>query len=85
MSASDADLPGPQVHDRAHLLAQDRVRNADDGGIGHGGVLVEDALDLDAVDVLATADQHVLGPVDDVDEAVLVEAGHVAGVQPARR
>ena len=37
----------------------------------------------DRVDVLPAADDHVLGPVDDVDEVVGVEPGDVAGVEPA--
>ena len=60
--------PGFSVHHRAGLLAQRLVRDADHGGVHHGGVVVEDVLDLDAVDVLAAADQHVLGPVDDEEK-----------------
>src|SRR6202012_1219143 len=40
-------------------------------------------LDLDAVHVLTTAVDHVLDPVDQVDQALVVDPGHVAGVQPA--
>ena len=76
-------LTGPQHHDGPDLLAEDRVGHADDGAVGHGRVLEEGGLHLDAVDVLAAPDDHVLGPVDDVDEALLVDAGHVAGVQPS--
>ena len=57
--------------------------NPDQGGVHHVRMVVEHVLDLDAVDVLAAADQHVLGPVDDEHEALLVEAGQVAGAQPA--
>ena len=83
------ELVGGDVHtrsehdDRPHLLAQDRMGNADDGAVGHRRVLVERGLDLDAVDVLSSADDHVLRPVDDVDEPLLIDAGHVAGVEPA--
>src|SRR5262249_48103552 len=59
------------------------VRHADDRGVHHRRVLVEDVLDLDAVDVLAAADEHVLGAVDDVAEALVVDAGEVAGLHPA--
>ena len=75
--------PGAQDDDGAHLLAERGVGHADDGAVGHGGVLEEGGLDLDRVHVLAAPDDHVLGPVDDVDEVVVVEPGHVAGVQPA--
>jgi hypothetical protein len=46
-------------------------------------VLVEDLLDLARVDVVAAADDHVLLAVDDEEVAVLVDAGHVARVEPA--
>ena len=49
------------------------IGHADHRAVGHGGVLEERGLDLHRVDVLAAADDHVLGAVDDVDEAVLVE------------
>src|SRR5262245_20523204 len=70
--------------DRADLLAEHAVRDPDHGGIHHRRVVVERALDLDAVHVLAAADHHVLGAVHDVDEALVVEAAEVAGAQPAR-
>ncbi len=41
--------------------------------VGHRWVLVEGGLDLDAVDVLTATDDHVLGPVHDVDEPFLVD------------
>ncbi len=44
---------------------------------------VKDLLDLPRVDVVAAADDQVLGPVDDEVEAVLVAVTEVAGVQPA--
>ena len=43
--------------------------------------VMERVLDLHAVDVLATAVDHVFGAVDDPDEAV-VDPGEVPGVQP---
>ncbi len=59
------------------------MRYAHQGGVHHRRMVIEDVLDLDAVDVLAAADQHVLGPVDDEAEAFLVQAGQVAGLDPA--
>ena len=41
------------------------------------------AFDLHAVHVLAAPDHHVLGAVDDVHEALVVDAGEVAALQPA--
>ena len=61
----------------ADLLAEDRVRNADDGRVGDRRVFVEDGLDLHAVDVLASSDEHVLGPVHDVDETLVVQTSYV--------
>src|SRR5690606_18097178 len=46
------------------------------------GVLVEGGLDLDGCDVLATPYDLVLGPVDDVQEAVGVHPTQVPGSQP---
>ena len=77
-------VAGPEDHDGAHLLAQCRIGDADHGAVGHGGVLEQRRLDLHRVDVLAAPDDHVLGPIDDVDEVVRIEPGDVAGVEPAR-
>ena len=48
-----------------------------------GRMLGDDVLDLTREHVEAAGDDHVLDPVDDEVETVLVLAGHVAGVQPA--
>ena len=54
-------------HDhRLDLLAQVLVRNADDSDFDHSGMLRQLILDLDAVDVLAAPDDHVLGAIGDV-------------------
>ena len=50
-----------------------------------GRVLEQRGLDLGAVDVLAAADDHVLGPVDDVDEALVVDAGRCRRCGASRR
>ena len=47
------------------------------------GVLVKHLLDLAGVHVVAAADDHVLGPVDDEVVAVLVAAGQVSAAEPA--
>ena len=57
--------------------------DSDDGGFEDGWMVIEDVFDLDRGDVLSAGDDHVLGPVDDVDVAVLVDGGHVSGVEPA--
>src|SRR5947207_3163150 len=73
---------GFQLHDRLDLLAEHLVRDADDGGVDDVGMLEQHLLDLDAVHVLAAADDHVLRPVDEVEEPVLVEATDVSAAEP---
>ncbi len=46
---------------------------------------VEELLDLPRVHVLATADDHVLDPADDLHVAVLAHHREVPGVHPAPR
>ena len=48
-----------------------------------GGVRHQRLLDLGRVHVEAAGDDHVLGPVDDEQEVVVVEVADVAGVVPA--
>ena len=48
-----------------------------------GGMVVQHALDLGRVHVLAAGDHHVLHAVGDEQEAVVVEVADVAGVEPA--
>src|SRR6202042_2165591 len=70
-------------HRGSDLLAQGRVRQADHGGLGDPGMLVEHFLDLPRVDVVAAADDQVFFPVHDVEIAVLVGPGQVTAVEPA--
>jgi hypothetical protein len=46
-------------------------------------VLGERLLDLDRIDVLAAADDHVLDPVGEEQVALVVDVAAVAGAQPA--
>ena len=75
--------PVAQLHHGLDLFAELQVRHADDRGVEHVGMLEQHVLDLDAVHVLAGADDHVLGPVDEVHEAVGVEQADVAAAEPA--
>ena len=72
-----------QRHEQHGFFAVDRVCASDDRGLGDLGKPVDHGLDLAGVDVLATADDHVLGPVDEHQVTVLVEPADVTGVQPA--
>src|SRR6185437_638820 len=67
----------------ADLLAVLVVGDAHDRGLPDRRVLVEHLLDLARVDVVAAADDQLLLAVHDVEVAVLIDAAHVAGVQPA--
>ena len=71
------------MDDGARLLPQCFVRHRHDGGIHHGRMFVENILHLDTIDVLAAADQHVFRAVDDEAEAFLIDAGEIAGLDPA--
>src|SRR5690606_13686946 len=76
-------LAGTQHDHGVNAFAEVVVGYADDRAGLDGRVLCDDLLDLDAVDVLSPADDHVLDPVDDVDVAVIVHVAAVAGVHPA--
>lgn len=72
-----------QHHDRFHGLTPVRVGYADDGGLEHRRVRADRVLDLDRVDVLSAHDDHVLEPVVDVEESVVVDHPDIAGAEPA--
>src|SRR5580704_2084328 len=78
---------GPRSQDDggADLLPEDVVGDPDDRGVGDRRMLEQGGFHLDRVHVLAPTDHHVLGPVHDVHESVLVDPGDVAGVEPALR
>src|SRR6184192_3670067 len=57
--------------------------HTDDGGFGHPGTGSQGVLDLETVDFLPATYDHVLEPVEHLDEALLVNAPDIAGTQPA--
>jgi len=58
-----------------------RIGQPDDGNLGYAGVAGEDVLDLFGCDVLAVADDDVLGPPGD-DEVLIVDpAGEIPGAK----
>src|ERR1700722_9122653 len=59
-----------------------RVRYSEDSGLEHVRMGVDDLLDFFGVDVVAAGLHHVLAPVHDVEETVLVELADVAGQEP---
>ena len=64
-------------------LAGVPVGASDGRGGADGGVAQQRVLDHPGVDVVAAADDQVLGPAGEVHEAAGVDAAEVAGVQPA--
>jgi len=67
-------------HDHGgHRLLPLGVLTADDGGVGDLGVAQQHLLDFGRDDVLAAADDHVVDPVLDVEEALLVDPPEVEG------
>jgi hypothetical protein len=61
-------------------FTQSIVGNAKYAALGNGGVAIDGGLNLDAIDILTTAQNHVLLAVDDIDEAIFVHPRDVAGV-----
>src|SRR4029077_10931421 len=72
-----------QRHEGLRPLAPALVRDGDHGAFEHCRVRGERLLDLDRRDVLAARDDHVLGPVAQLDRPVRVPDGEVARVEPA--
>ena len=59
------------------------MQHADHRALGHAVHLVQEGLHLGRVHVVAAADHQVLAATHELDVAVLVEAAHVAGLEPA--
>jgi len=64
-------------------LAPPVVRYADDGAFLESRQAGDGGFDLRRVDVQAAGDEHVPGPVDDLEVPVFVQQADVTGVQPA--
>src|SRR3984893_19462447 len=64
-------------------LLPSRIGAPDHGGFGYRRMLVQDALDLGAIDVLAAVDDHVLLAVVYKEIAVRIAGPDVAGKIPA--
>ena len=75
---------GGAGHDEGHhALAPPVVGLADHRDVPHLGMPRQDLLDLDRMDVLAAADDHVVDAARDEEIAVPVDIAHVAGEVPA--
>src|SRR5688572_10088635 len=66
----------------ADLFPEALMRNTEDGGFPDARMAEEKFLDLGRVDILASADDHVLGSADDGAAPGLVEDRKVASVHP---
>ena len=75
---------GCKHHERLHLLAELTVVDADDSGVGDVGMLDEPVLDLDRVDVLGAAQDHVAHAALD-EQHVVVDPAEVTGAVPTAR
>ena len=73
-----------QTDEGAGAFAEARIGIADNGGGLDGGMLEQQALDLDYGDVLTAANDDVLGAPDDADISVGIHPGDVAGFQTSR-
>src|SRR5581483_9656418 len=76
-------LARPELDPGADLLAVPGIGHADHLHVLHLGMAVEEFLDLSRIDVLAAPDDHVLQAADDVDVALVIHGGEVAGMHPA--
>ena len=64
-------------------LASIGIGPPDRRGEADAGMAQRDVLDVGGIDIVAAADDHVLGAARDVDLAVLADAPEVAAAQPA--
>ena len=79
----DRRCVGREADDRARVLAEPGVRRGDHCQLRDLGQCRDGFLDLRGGEVLAASDDHVVQPVGDREEAVVVEHAHVAGAVPA--
>src|ERR1700678_4094557 len=81
----ERDRAGFQLDEGLRRLAAIVVGNSDNAHFLDRGVLIDGLLDVARIDVEAAAEQHVLGSVDDENEAVLVHVADVAGAEESVR
>src|SRR5574344_500147 len=77
LGARLGDDPGAQ------LFAKTAVRNPDDLDVLYLRMAVEEFLDFAWIDVLSATNDHVFDAAHDVDVALRIHGGEVAGVHPA--
>lgn len=75
--------PGPQANGRPNLLAQTVVQHTEDAGLGNVGVAKERGLHFGAIDVLSTAQDHVLLAIDQENVPLRIDPGDITCSEPA--
>ena len=75
----------PQFDHGDRRLAEPFVASPDDRGAGYGGVAFQGAAYVVGHDFEPAADDRLVGPADDPQEPVGVDARHVGGADPVRR
>src|SRR5215467_2492532 len=70
-------------HDRERAFGPLRIRNADDGGFAHPGVLDDEVLDVERGDPFAPGLDDVLEAIRDLEVTVGADHADVAGVEPS--
>src|SRR5579859_843184 len=70
-----------QKNGRGHQFAPFLVRDAEDCGLVYFGDLINGGLDFTGIDILPTADDHLFGAINDVEEAILVLSPDVSGMK----
>ena len=73
----------PQNDRGGDVLPQPRMRYGKSGGLGNRRMIHEHLIDLEGRDLLAAAVDEFLGPADDREKAVGVDAAQIAGAEPA--
>ena len=72
-----------QDHQSVNPLYPIGIRDTDDGSLLDSRMPVKDILHLPGIDVLASRDDHVLLPVRDVNESLLVVVSHIPRMKPS--
>ena len=75
---------GGQLHEGLDLLHLVGIRHADDAAHLHGGVGVQDVLQLAGIDVVAGGDDHPLGAAPEEDETLIVHDAEIPGIDPGQ-
>ena len=65
-------------HFGVYHFAEGFVRNPEDRDFEHGWIAENGVLDFGRIDIFTPGNDHVLGPIDDKEIAIIIGPGHVA-------